>query len=144
MNIPIKVRNSYFQGKGSASNYDEENVDEFYAKKSVYYDYYTDSIGEASSSFIGRGNRLINTLPKPFVRHNGRNEKPDNQEKHNISNIEDFLKVKIEEESQENTRDSNCRKLISLAQKGDKENFLNLLEMYIKLKQEYIIQNLLI
>jgi len=117
MNILIKVRNSYFKGKGSASNYDEENVDEFYAKKSVYYDYYTD---------------------------NGRSEKPDSQDNHNISNIEDFLKVKIEDESKENTRDSNCRKLISLAQKGDKENFLNLLEMYIKLKQEFITQNLLI
>jgi hypothetical protein len=125
-----KVRNINFTGKGSASNNDEENVDEFYVKKSVINDYYTDSIGEASSSFIGRGNRLINTLPKPIVRHSGRCEKTDIEEKNNVGNIDDFLKVKIEDESKENTKDSNCRKLISLAQKGDKENFLNLLEMY--------------
>jgi len=81
---------------------------------------------------------LINTLPKPIVRHNGRCDQAENVEKNNLSNIEDFLKVKTNEGSTENERDINCRKLISLAQKGDKENFLNLLEMYFILYIKYL------
>lgn len=81
---------------------------------------------------------MINTLPKPIVRHNGRSDQPDINEKDNISNMEEFLNVKTNEDIKENTRDSNCRKLISLAQKGDKENFLNLLEMYFILYIKYL------
>jgi hypothetical protein len=107
-------------------------VDEFYVKKSIYGDFYTDSIGEATSSFLGKGNKLINNLPKPFVKQNERVEKPIEEEKDkesdNQSNLNDKTNLKTEVTSQMNSRESNCRKLLYLAQKGDKENFLNVLE----------------
>lgn len=118
--------------KGSSSNYDDENVDEFYVKKSVYNDFYTDSIGEASSSFLDRGNKLINNLPKPFVKQNDRFEKnievESDRVKESLTTIPEESTLKFEVNSQMNPREINCRKLIQLAQKGDKENFLNVLE----------------
>ena len=103
-------------------------------KKSIYNDFYSDSIGEATSSFLCKGNKLINNLPKPFVKPNGISEMEDEKEKEiakdDQSNFtDDYSKVKTEFNSQINSREANCRKLLQTAQKGDKENFLNILEM---------------
>lgn len=112
-------------------------MDEYYAKKSIYNnDFYTNSIGEATSSFLGKGNKLINNLPQTFVKQDGRFEKKEKIEDEsnytvNNSNLkqENANVISNIQVTNKNEREANCRKLIFYAQKGDKENFLNILEM---------------
>jgi hypothetical protein len=84
---------------------DEEPANEI--KCSQFNDqFYTNSIGEATSSPI-KEKKLINNLPKPFVKQN----------------------TKLPEEEQPDNIDTKHRRMLQCAKKGDRDAFLEIVEM---------------
>ena len=74
---------------------------------------------------------MINNIPQSFVKQFGKFEKIEaNVVSNNISNSKDISKTNTEIRSEISSRERNCLKLLHLAQIGDKEHFLDILEMY--------------
>ena len=115
---------------GNNSSNNENDVDEFTKKSSFQNDFYTSSIGEATSSFLFKGKKLINNIPKPFVKQFDRNKETNINDIYNLSpNKSSTINTIQIKQSIKNNRQANCRKFLHLASKGDRENFLESLEM---------------
>lgn len=77
-------------------------------------DFYTNSIGEGPKSLVDKTEKLINNLPKPFVKQN--------------NNVQTMPNEKLEKGSN-NSMDIIHRKLLSSAKKGDRDAFLQAVEL---------------
>jgi hypothetical protein len=129
-NSDDSIQENDFEDCGKISNerlvngsYENDDVDEFSKKSSLQNDFYTNSICEASQSFIDIGQKLINNIPNTFVKQY------DRVKDFNEYNSVNSLSSNQFEQMLKNSNESNCRKLLLLAQKGDKEYFLETLEM---------------
>ena len=101
------------------------DVDEFPKISFIDKDFYTNSIHEANPSFVEKGNILINNLPKTFVKQFEKASENRNEVKKKSNDLDEY---KIQKQMK-SYREANCRKLLLLAQKGEKDNFIKTLEM---------------
>ncbi|MFM7854237.1 MAG: hypothetical protein ACKO96_20515, partial [Flammeovirgaceae bacterium] len=99
-----------------------DDLEEFSQNSSIQKDFYTNSIGEATESFVEKGKKLINNIPKPFVKQFEKTKEFKEIQTNTTKNS-------LQQHKNLPTKEMYCRKMLLYAKKGDIEKLQETLDM---------------